>query len=736
VTIIQTTYRNEENGYTVLQTRGGKEYITVVGNLPELSPGEQVVFTGCYIEHPQYGTQWKADSFQILKPTTLLGIERYLASGLIKGVGASTARLIIDHFGLDTLDVMTNEPERLSEIPKIGKKRAKQIADRFMEQELSRQAIVFLQSYGIPIVYAVKITKLYADRAPQIIRENPYRLIDDIDGIGFLTADRIALSLGVAGDNPARVSSAIKYILRDAAQTNGHVFLPEELLISSASRLLRVPAETVEHELASMLLYHELVVSVNENGTKDIYLTYYHHAEAEVARRLAELSLPSTSVPDNFDAVINRFEADQCITLSAMQRTAALIAAQNGVTVITGGPGTGKTTLINCLIRLLKYEDPVLCAPTGRAAKRMADASGMEAKTIHRLLEFNGEAGMFARNRDNPIEAGCLIVDEMSMVDLLLMRALLRATANATRLILVGDADQLPSVGAGNVLGDILSSGEFACVRLTEIYRQGDGSRITHNAHRINRGQTPLINEKDTDFFFEKKQMPLETHKAVINLVCERLPVYLGFSKDTLMDSIIKQIQVLSPMKKGDCGVYTLNSALQEAINPEREDTASLQHGDTVFRVGDKVIQTKNNYQMKWSKSSQDRYEEGQGVFNGDIGVIAEVYEQDRCLDIHFDDDRESTYTAADLEEIELAYCLTVHKSQGSEFPVVILPLVQGPKLLLTRNLLYTALTRAKQMVVLCGREDVMQAMIDNDYISKRYTTLDKRLHEAKGLLT
>ncbi len=728
-TVAQTTYRNEDNGYTVLQVRQGKEYVTVVGTMPELSPGEQVVFTGKYIEHPQYGKQWKMEAVEILRPTTLLGIERYLASGLIKGVGAATAKLIVDHFGEETLQIMSDHPERLSEIPKIGKKRAAQIGASYLEQEQSRQAIVFLQSYGIPVTYAVKISKLYGENAPQIIRNNPYKLIDDIEGIGFKTADQIALSLGISGDSPQRIASAIKYVLRDAAQFSGHVFLPQEELISRTARMLSVSEAQVAHELSGMLLAKDLVADFFDGDRSGIYLDSFNRAEREVAKRLYELFYAIPPRKQDVSKDILSFEKHTSIMLSPLQKQAAQKVMENGVTVITGGPGTGKTTLINCMLSLLSGEKTLLCAPTGRAAKRMTEATGAEAKTIHRLLEYGGDENVFNRNQENPIEADCIIVDEMSMVDLMLMRSLLRAIEPGTRLIMVGDADQLPSVGAGNILGDILSSGAIPTVRLTEIFRQEDGSRIAHNAHRINRGEMPVLNEKNTDFFFERRQTPEETRKTIVELVSARLPKYLGYKKD-----YAKNIQVLSPMKKGECGVLMLNQLLQEALNPKGPGKPFIQYGDQVFRLNDKVIQTKNDYQMEWVKEGYGSTEEGQGVFNGDIGVIHSVDMEEHSLTILFDDDREAIYQSQDLENIDLAYCLSVHKSQGSEFPVVILPVVPGPQMLLTRNLFYTALTRARQLVVLCGREDVIMQMVNNNYITKRYTNLALRLNEMAAL--
>lgn len=722
-TVSQITFRNDDNGYTVLQARTGKSYITVVGVMPELTVGEQVVFTGNHIEHPVYGSQFKMQSVTILRPTTQLGIERYLASGLIKGVGAATAKLIVSHFGEDTLTIMTDHPERLSEIPKIGKKRAAQIAESFLSQEQSRQAIVFLQSYGIPVTFAVKISKLYGEQASTLIRNNPYRLIDDIEGIGFLTADRIAASLGIAGDSKARISSAIKYVLREAAQSSGHVYLPKDELVARTAHMLNLLPDVIENEVVEMLLVKELASCYDENNVQAIYLTIFFSAEREVALRLTELRLGRPPCTVNIKNDILSFEKRHRITFSPFQKKAIRKALENGIIVITGGPGTGKTTLINCILSLLSDENVILCAPTGRAAKRMTETTGAEAKTIHRLLEFTGDESTFGRNQENPLDADCLIVDEVSMVDLMLMRSLLRAIEPGTRLIMVGDADQLPSVGAGNVLSDILKSEVIPSVRLVDIFRQEEGSRIAINAHRINNGEMPILNGRQSDFFFERKSSQIEAQKSVAELVKTRLPAFLNCDA-------LKDIQVLSPMKKGDCGVMMLNIILQEALNPPGDDKTSLSYGDTTFRTGDKVIQTKNDYQLEWRKETLSGDEDGQGVFNGDIGYIKEVDEQEHTLTVFFDDEREVVYQTAQFEELDLAYCLSVHKSQGSEFPVVVLPVVSGPAMLLTRNLFYTALTRAKRLVVLCGREEIIAQMVNNNYITARYSNLPKRLIE------
>ena len=734
--VLGTIYRKEDNGYTVLSARAGRREITVVGTLPELSPGEQAVFTGEWVEHPTYGRQLKCSAFSILKPTTRLGIERYLGSGRIRGIGPSTARMIVEYFGDETLTVLSEHPERLQELPKMGTKRWVQIAQAFREAEGSREAIIFLQTYNIPATLAGKISRRYGDRTVEVIRTNPYCLCEDIDGVGFLTADRIGTALGIAPQSDGRISAAIKYILKDAAATMGHVYLPYPELLSRAAQLLRVEEALVERQMVHLSIRRE-VITVTCGEEQRVYLPWYDSAEKEVATRLCELM---ASVPQG-DAVgadrdIDLFERRHGIAFSQRQREAILAAVQQGVLVITGGPGTGKTTIINCIISLLSKEGEVsLCAPTGRAAKRMSEACGAEAKTIHRLLESGGEDGVFARNQETPIETDCVIVDETSMVDMMLMRSLLRAIEPGTRLILVGDADQLPSVGAGNVLGDILQSGVVPACRLTDIFRQGETSRIVVNAHRINHGEMPLLNEKDTDFFFERKNSFPEAASSIVALVTQRLPRFLKIPEKEIARQVVRQIQVLAPAKKGECGVIALNHMLQAALNPPSPAKSQLTWGETVFRLGDKVMQTKNDYQQEWRRHTPSGWEDGAGVFNGDVGFITQVDEEEHCLTVTFDEEKEAVYPTQALENLDLAYCLSVHKSQGSEFPVVIIPVAGGPRMLLTRNLFYTALTRARNMVVLVGREEVVRLMVENDHILRRYTSLAERLQTATALI-
>ena len=736
-TIEGTVFRNEENGWSVLTVRSGRSEVTVTGSLPELSPGEQAVFTGVWTEHRTYGRQFRCTSCELKTPTTLLGIERFLGSGLIHGVGPSTATLIVAAFGEDTLTILSEHPERLSEVKGIGKKRAAMIAESFLEQQSTRRAMIFLQSYGISPALAIRISRHYGDRTPEMIRENPYRLCDDLEGVGFKTADRIGLSLGIPPESEDRVSSAMKYILRDAAAVSGHIYLPEQELCSSSASLLNVPLTLCQQALRGLLVSGALLSESDDPETRRIYLPYYWHAEQEVALMIRRLMTAASA--DKYAGVsraITSFEKSRGITFSPTQRKAIAGALENGVFVITGGPGTGKTTIINCILELLSREhETVLCAPTGRAAKRMSEATGAEARTIHRLLEYSGEQGAFTRTEDNPLDTDCVIADETSMIDLVLMRALLKAIRPGTRLILVGDADQLPSVGAGNVLGDILDSGEVPCVRLTEIYRQSGESHIVLNAHLINSGKMPLLNEKGTDFFFERKTALADAAQSITALVTSRLPGYLHYPEKDRLALSVRNIQVLAPSRKGECGVNSLNLRLQEVLNPPAPDKPQLLWGEILFRLGDKVIQTRNDYRLPWRRETPEGVEEGAGVFNGDVGFIIAVDPENQMLTVRFDEDREATYESGDLEDLEPAYCLSVHKAQGSEFPVIVMPVTPGPPMLLTRNLLYTALTRAKSLVVLVGMESVIRRMVENDHVIRRYTTLAQRLIDTGELV-
>lgn len=727
VLVTDVSFRNEENGFTVLQVRLDNGVRTsAVGVMPAIAAGERAMLTGEWTEHAQYGRQIRTLMCEPVKPTTVSGVERYLGSGLIKGIGPSTAKTIVEYFGADALDILQYAPERLTEIPGIGNKRAAMMAESFASQSQMREAMVLLQSFELSPAMAMKIFNYYKESTQEVLRRTPYRLVEDIEGLGFRTADRIAAAQGMPPNDPARLRAAMHYVLSDAAASGGHTYLPREILVAQSSRLLSVPAEAVETALESAILSRSLIAHEVDDHIA-VYTPRAFQAESETARRLLELleALPYRPDPE-LNGRIAKWEHENGKTLNADQKKAVRAAVCEGVSVITGGPGTGKTTILRCVLSLLDRGDEViLAAPTGRAAKRMSEATGAEAKTIHRLLEYGGAEGTFARGEDNPVEADVVIVDEMSMVDIFLMRSLLRALLPGTRLILVGDADQLPSVGAGNVLRDILESDAMPVVWLKEIYRQDGESMIVLNAHRINAGETPVTNSKGTDFFLERCETGSQAAQRIVDLAKRRLPAYLDV--DPLRD-----IQVLAPTKKGECGVFALNAALQNCFNPARRSAEEVSFGDTVFRPGDKVMQTRNDYDMEWRKPcTGGGWEEGRGVFNGDMGFVEETNSADREVLVRFDDDREARYDAGSLEDLELAYCVSVHKSQGSEFPVVVMPAVGGPPMLLTRNLFYTAVTRAKRMVVLVGRDACIAQMVRNVNIARRYSALKQWLRQA-----
>lgn len=725
-TVEDIVFRNDENGWTVaaIKLDGDRSRISAVGVMPFLSAGEHAIFDGELTDHRDYGRQIKVASYEATRPETKSGVERFLASGLIKGVGPATAKQIVRHFGKRALDVLESKPERLLEVDGIGPKRAAMIAESFAQQNGMRNTLIFLQNYGLTPNLSMKIYRAFGEATESVLRANPYRLVDEINGVGFRTADEIAMSLGFGRESEFRLRSGLKYVLSEAANGPGHVYLPKEMLLAQAARMLGAEETLVDGVMRGLILQGDLIAEVIGDDTA-VYLPRLHRAECETARLLNKLKA-SVRAPklNKAEALgqIRHHEAALGVELCAEQREAALAALMEGVCVITGGPGTGKTTSINVIIRLMRQlGDVELCAPTGRAAKRMSEATGCPARTIHRLLEYNGEQQGFARDEDNPLDADVVIADEMSMVDIFLMRSLLCALRPGTRLVMVGDVDQLPSVGAGNVLRDMIASGVVRVARLTEVFRQAQASQIVLNAHRINRGEYPQIRTKDTDFFLERLQTPAEVAESVVALVQTRLPKYMGL--DSLRD-----IQVMAPMKRGDVGVFALNARLQAALNPAAHDKPELSHGGAIFRRGDKVMQVRNNYDLVWNRGR----EEGEGVFNGDLGAILAVDKKARGLIVQFDDGRVAEYDESLLDDLELAYCMSVHKSQGSEFDAVVLPLVSGPPMLMTRNLLYTAVTRAKRLVVIVGREGCVRAMVDNNHITRRYSALNLRLEARR----
>ena len=730
-TVKAIIYRSEDTGFTVLElTDETGEDMTAIGEMPLAGVGERVELTGQWTEHKTYGHQFRAETCKTLAPATLTALKNYLASGLIKGVGESTAQAIVQTFGMETLDVLEKEPARLAEVPGIGQIRAQTIGASYGAQLGLRDIMLGLQKYGVTIGQAMKLYKIYGELCLAKIEENPYRLIDDVEGIGFKTADAIARNGGVEPDAPYRLRAGLKYTLQWARQ-EGHTYLPREKLVEVAAGLLQAEIAPVERTLTELLLEGQLIQE-QLPGEDGIFLPGMFRTEQDCALRL--LRLQGQSALDNPffrpKAQIAWLEQQLDITLAPAQRQAVELALKAGALVITGGPGTGKTTILRFVITLLEEmgTEYALCAPTGRAAKRMGEATGRDASTIHRLLEYSYGEGGFGRNAENTLLADVVIVDEMSMVDVPLMAALLRALAPGTRLIMVGDSDQLPSVGPGNVLRDMVDSGQIPVVRLTEIFRQSGRSAIVTNAHRINEGQMPIL-EGLEDFGFE----PMEEQEAVIRRL---IALNSGKAAKLGAQEPLQDIQVLAPMKKGPLGVYNLNKRLQEALNPPAHKKKERKYGDVVFREGDKVMQIKNDYRLAWTRSLPHQPPEmGEGVYNGDLGTIMSIDLYDQTLEVLFDDGRSAVYSFSMLEELELAYCISIHKSQGSEFPIVLLPLLGGPPMLLNRNLLYTAVTRARHMVCILGRQSCIQQMVRNNQVKRRYSGLARFLCRQKELL-
>ncbi len=723
-------YRNEETGYAVVELFGGGEETTVVGSLSMVEEGEYITAEGVRKLHPLYGEQLAAETYQVQAPEDVMSMERYLASGAVKGIGPALAARIVKKFGEDTFRILEEEPERLVQVKGISERMAMELGSQVAEKRDLRQAVLFLQKYGISLNLAAKIFKQYGSELYTVIEQNPYRLADDIAGVGFKIADDIAARAGICADSDYRIKSGILYTLFQAI-TGGHVYLPLGELWQETNRLLDVEIPSIEEHVMDLVMDRRLVVKKEEDGPI-VYAAKYYYMEMTAAKRLLELDFSREISEEEALSRLAGIEAEEGRSLDEKQREAVLGAAGRGVLVITGGPGTGKTTTIRAIIRFFELEglEVELAAPTGRAARRMAEAAGHEARTIHRLLELAGmqeeeqERVRFSRNRNNPLEADVIIIDEMSMVDIQLMDSLLDAVAAGTRLILVGDRDQLPSVGPGNVLKDIIQSERFHVVRLTRIFRQAGASDIIVNAHKINRGEPVDLGARSRDFLFVRRPDANAVINAVIGLVCKKLPDYL---KVPMYD-----IQVLAPMRRGVLGVERLNRILQEYLNPPDGKKTEKEWSQGVFREGDKVMQIKNNYQLEWEIQGRGGtvQESGTGVFNGDIGMVKEINAFAEEMKVEFDEGRVVTYGFEELHELELAYAVTIHKAQGSEYAAVVIPLLSGPRMLMTRNLLYTAVTRARSCVCIVGLPETFLAMARSETEQRRYSSLDKRLKE------
>ncbi|MDE6182028.1 MAG: ATP-dependent RecD-like DNA helicase, partial [Eubacteriales bacterium] len=720
---------NPDNGYSVFCIYS-EEYgdifpdaeIICVGYTPNLNEGENMKITGTIVMHPTYGKQLQVEIYEKTIPKTEKGIQKYLASGVIKGIGKRMAEKIVEKFGADTLDIIEKNPEKLSEIKGISTQKAMEIGEIFSEQAELRKAMLFLQDYGISTAFAVKIYNHYKHNTIKIIENNPYSLSDEIFGIGFKLADSIAEKVGILKDSPYRIKAGIKFVLNQSSNLSGNVYLPENELIEKSSILLEVDEEIIKPCLSNLQMERQICLEKTETGNI-VFLNSYYYAESYVAKKILELSMNKTKYNKVYDTWLKNIELEKNITLASEQRMAIKEAMINGAMVITGGPGTGKTTTINSIIAMLKNEgyEIELCAPTGRAAKRMTEATGIEAQTIHRLLGItyvneDKKRQNFDKDEENPIEADVIIVDESSMIDILLMSSLLKAIPNGTRLILVGDVDQLPPVGAGNVLKDVINSGCIKVIRLNEIFRQARESAIVMNAHRINNGEYPILNEKDKDFFFLKKYNMEELNQTIVELITKRLPKFLNISD-------LKDIQVLCPMRKTPIGIINLNTILQNALNPPSKDKKEKEFRNIIFREGDKVMQIKNNYNMVWKIYDGSVFvDEGIGVFNGDEGIITDIDNSNETVTVTFDECKKVKYDFSQLDELDLSYAITIHKSQGSEYKAVIMPIHSGAPMLLTRNLLYTGVTRAKELAVIVGIPETLYKMVDNNNEINRYT--------------
>ena len=730
-------YHNEENGYSVFQVETAEGDEIFVGNGLGISEGFYISAEGEFVVHPQYDLQFKFESYELSVPGDIVGIERYLASGVIKGIGEVTAGRIVSRFGEDSLRIIEEEPERLAEIKGISLSKAQKIALSYSENKESRDVLIFLAGYGISTTLAMKIYKEYGAKTFKVIKENPYRISEDIEGIGFKKADELAVRSGISLYSEERVRAAIVYILNSVNQ-NGHMYYPKDILINEAESLLEGKGDelfrdNIENALISLSMERKIFIEEIDNETA-VYSSWNHYVENESAYMLGQLSLSDVDSEENVARDVRSIEKNSDIDLDDVQREAVITAVTESVSIITGGPGTGKTTIISIIMKyfLGQGKTALLAAPTGRAAKRITESTGYSAKTIHRLLEFGGSSDKdsergrlkFGRNENNPLECDVVIIDEASMVDSVLFYSLLKALPSDSRLVLVGDTDQLPSVGAGNVLKDMIGSGCFTVIRLEHIYRQDEKSAIITNAHKIKTGEHIIIDNKSSDFFFIPKRGSAEIKKEVIELVSDNLPKYLKISP--------LEVPVIAPMKKYETGVEELNRSLQKSLNPPGRKKREKDKNDVVFRVGDKVMQTKNNYNLEWKIFGDTKkniaIEEGIGVFNGDMGIIADIDELNEEVTVEFDDGRVCIYDYNSIEELSHAFAITIHKSQGSEYKAVVIPLLYGPPKLFNRNLIYTAVTRAKQMVVLVGNVGLVNKMIDNTEEQKRYTGFLQKL--------
>ncbi|MDD6057902.1 MAG: ATP-dependent RecD-like DNA helicase [Clostridiales bacterium] len=722
-------YRNAENGYTVLNLISGEDEITCVGIFSAIADGENIEMVGSYTNHPTYGRQFKVESFEEKAPEDEEAIERYLGSGAIKGIGLALAARIVRRFKEETFRIIEEEPERLAEIKGISERKAREIAHQVQKKRDLRQAMLFLQQYGITMNLAVKVYQTYGEEVYGILRENPYRLADDIEGVGFRTADEIAARVGIRRDSDFRIRSGILYVLLQASG-EGHTYLPEDELTRRTIQLLEVEKEQIEKQYMDLSIERKIIIKQAQEEQRQIYAATFYYMEANAAGLLKQLNV-QYDVPDiELEERIRGIEKQTGMILDEHQLTAVKEAVRNGLLIITGGPGTGKTTTINTIIKYFELEgmDIFLAAPTGRAAKRMSETTGYEARTIHRMLELNGgmegRAG-FERNERNPLETDVIIVDEMSMVDITLIYSLLKAIAVGTRLIMVGDVNQLPSVGPGSVLRDMIASHNCNVVMLTKIFRQAATSDIIVNAHKINHGEPIVLDNKSMDFFFLKRYDADIIISVMLQLIKQKLPKYV--------DATPYDIQVLTPMRKGLLGVERLNGILQQYLNPPMKDKREKEQGGILFREGDKVMQTKNNYQLEWEICTKFglTVDRGTGVFNGDMGIVREINEFAETMTVEFEEGRVVEYPYKLLEELELAYAITIHKSQGSEYPAVLIPLLSGPAMLMNRNLLYTAVTRARKCVTLVGNEGTFAQMVQNTSQQKRYSGLRQRLCEC-----